>query len=151
MNTMEKEIILQEISAVYQVKTNVKAPIERCASAWEVGYFFSKEIGNLTQERLVALFLNTKNEVLAYSVITQGTINQSIANPRDILQRALLTNSASVVIAHNHPSGNLTPSEDDKRATKRLKECCEMMGIMLLDHFIVSEESHLSFASQGLL
>ena len=74
-----------------------------------------------------------------------------MANPRDILQRALLTNSAGVIIAHNHPSGNLTPSEDDKRSTKNLKECCEMMGIMLLDHFIVSEESHLSFASQGLL
>lgn len=148
---MEKEIILQEITAVYQVRKDVEAPITRCSSAWEVGYFFSNEIGNLTQERLVALFLNTKNEVLAYSVITQGTINQSMANPRDILQRALLTNSAGVIIAHNHPSGNLTPSEDDKRSTKNLKECCEMMGIMLLDHFIVSEESHLSFASQGLL
>lgn len=148
---MEKEIILQEISAVYQVRKDVEAPITRCSSAWEVGYFFSNEIGNLTQERLVALFLNTKNQVLAYSVITQGSINQSIANPRDILQRALLTNSAGLIIAHNHPSGDLTPSEDDKRTTKRLKECCEMMGIMLLDHFIVSEESHLSFASQGLL
>jgi len=148
---MEKEIILQEISAVYQVRKDIEAPITRCSNAWEVGYFFSNEIGNLTQERLVALFLNTKNEVLAYSVITQGTINQSIANPRDILQRALLTNSAGLIIAHNHPSGDLTPSEDDKRTTKRLKECCEMMGIMLLDHFIVSEESHLSFASQGLL
>jgi DNA repair protein RadC len=151
MNIMEKEIILQEISAVYQVRKDIEAPITRCSNAWEVGYFFSNEIGNLTQERLVALFLNTKNEVLAYSVITQGTINQSIANPRDILQRALLTNSAGLIIAHNHPSGDLTPSEDDKRTTKRLKECCEMMGIMLLDHFIVSEESHLSFASQGLL
>ena len=151
MNTMEKEIILQEISAVYQVRKDVEVPITRCSSAWEVGYFFSNEIGNLTQERLVALFLNTKNQVLAYSVITQGSINQSIANPRDILQRALLTNSAGLIIAHNHPSGDLTPSEDDKRTTKRLKECCEMMGIMLLDHFIVSEESHLSFASQGLL
>ncbi|CAI3324576.1 JAB domain-containing protein [Enterococcus cecorum] len=148
---MEKEIILQEISAVYQVRKDVEVPITRCSSAWEVGYFFSNEIGNLTQERLVALFLNTKNQVLAYSVITQGSINQSIANPRDILQRALLTNSAGLIIAHNHPSGDLTPSEDDKRTTKRLKECCEMMGIMLLDHFIVSEESHLSFASQGLL
>lgn len=148
---MEKEIILQEISAVYQVRKDIEAPITRCSNAWEVGYFFSNEIGNLTQERLVALFLNTKNEVLAYSVITQGTINQSIANPRDILQRALLTNSAGLIIAHNHPSADLTPSEDDKRTTKRLKECCEMMGIMLLDHFIVSEESHLSFASQGLL
>ena len=148
---MEKEIILQEISAVYQVRKDVEVPITRCSSAWEVGYFFSNEIGNLTQERLVALFLNTKNQVLAYSVITQGSINQSIANPRYILQRALLTNSAGLIIAHNHPSGDLTPSEDDKRTTKRLKECCEMMGIMLLDHFIVSEESHLSFASQGLL
>ena len=148
---MEKEIILQEISAVYQVRKDVEVPITRCSSAWEVGYFFSNEIGNLTQERLVALFLNTKNQVLAYSVITQGSINQSIAIPRDILQRALLTNSAGLIIAHNHPSGDLTPSEDDKRTTKRLKECCEMMGIMLLDHFIVSEESHLSFASQGLL
>ena len=148
---MEKEIILQEISAVYQVRKDIEAPITRCSNAWEVGYFFSNEIGNLTQERLVALFLNTKNQVLAYSVITQGSINQSIANPRDILQRALLTNSAGLIIAHNHPSGDLTPSEDDKRTTKRLKECCEMMGIMLLDHFIVSEESHLSFASQGLL
>lgn len=148
---MEKEIILQEITAVYQVRNDVEVPITRCTSAWEVGYFFSNEIGNLTQERLVALFLNTKNQVLAYSVITQGSINQSIANPRDILQRALLTNSASLIIAHNHPSGDLTPSEDDKRSTKNLKECCDMMGIMLLDHFIVSEESHLSFASQGLL
>lgn len=148
---MEKEIVLQEITAVYQVRKDVEMPLEKVYSSYQVADFLKKEIGQLTQERFVALFLNVKNEVIAYSVIGIGTIDQAIAHPRDLFQRALLTNSASILIAHNHPSGNPSPSENDKNLTKRIKNGCELFGLTLLDHIIVGNSDYYSFRAGRLL
>jgi len=148
---MEKEILLQEIKEVYQVRNDVIMPIEKIYSSFQVADFLKKEIGRLTQEKFVALFLNVKGYVLAYTVISIGTLDQSIAHPRDLFQRALLTNCASIIIAHNHPSGTLTPSESDKVTTERIKKGCAILGFQLLDHLIVSETEFFSFRGAGLL
>ena len=145
------EFTIQEIRAVYQEK-NVESfgDLKKVTSSHQIGLWLEKEIGSFTQEHLVAVYLNTKNEVISFSVVHVGTIDQSIAYPRDIFQRALLTNSARVIVAHNHPSGNTTPSEADKLFTKRIIRAGELMGIEILDHIIVTDDDYCSLRAQGL-
>lgn len=81
-----------------------------------------------------------------------GSLSASIAHPREIFKAAILNNAASIIIAHNHPSGIVTPSEEDIKLTQRVAECGEIMGIELLDHLIVGwQEGYYSFKSSGLL
>lgn len=109
------------------------------------------EIGNESQEVLLVLCLNTRGGVNSLSVVHRGTINQSIAHPRDIFQRAILSNATRIVVAHNHPSGNHQPSENDRLFTQRLKQAGDILGIELLDHIIVTSNSYYSFREESEL
>ena len=101
------EFTIQEIRAVYQEKkVETYGELKKVTSSYQIALWLEKEIGSFTQENLVAVYLNVKNEVICFSVVHIGTIDQSIAYPRDIFQRALLVNAARVIVAHNHPSGN---------------------------------------------
>lgn len=93
------------------------------------------------QEHLVLLALDTKAQVCGAFTVHIGTMNMSVCNMRDIMQRAILSNAYSIVIAHNHPSGNPTPSPEDIEVTKRLDQASQIMGIELLDHIIIGDES----------
>ena len=92
----------------------------------------------------MALYLNGAHQVVSYSTISIGTANASIVHPREVFQRAILAGAISLVVAHNHPSGNLTPSAEDYNVTKRLKEAGEVIGIQLLDHLIISDVANVS-------
>lgn len=96
------------------------------------------ELDQLAEERMVMLCLNTKNKIIGAFNVSIGTISQSIVHPREIFKRAILQNSASILIAHNHPSGDPTPSADDHSVTKRLAECGKLLGIDLIDHLIIT-------------
>ncbi|KKP32345.1 MAG: hypothetical protein A2360_01415 [Candidatus Staskawiczbacteria bacterium RIFOXYB1_FULL_32_11] len=92
-----------------------------------------------TREHLAVLFLNARNELLFKKSMFIGTLNESLVHPREIFQEALKQNACSVILAHNHPSGNNEPSEDDLQITKRIKEAGKIMGIEVLDHIIVAK------------
>lgn len=95
---------------------------------------------------MVAAYLNTKNEPIAVSKISIGSLNASIVHPREILKAAILSNAASFILFHNHPSGGcLNPSKEDITITKRIKEAGELIGIDLIDHLIVYEDRFISF------
>jgi DNA repair protein RadC len=96
------------------------------------------------------LSLNTKNKVIALHVVHIGSVNASIVHPRDIFQLAILDNATSIAIAHNHPSGDTTPSEEDINVTNRINEAGKLMGIELLDHIILGD-SYLSLKEKGYL
>ncbi len=96
------------------------------------------------QEHVVVITLDGNNQVLKKHSVTKGLVNQSQIHPREIFRCALLDNAVSLVVAHNHPSGNLEPSEADLIATRRLMEVGKTMGIPLLDHLIVAREGFLS-------
>ena len=98
-------------------------------------------IGDSDREKFVVLCLNVKNEPTAMQVVHTGSLNASIVHPRDVFKVAVLSNSASVVVAHNHPSGNPTASVEDVRVTKRLVEAGEILGIEVLDHIIITHVS----------
>lgn len=103
------------------------------------------------EEYLYMIALGTKNDVLGCMEISHGSINSSIVHPREVFKRALLLNSVSIIIAHNHPSGNTTPSKEDINITQRLKECGNILGIELMDHLIVGDNTFLSFKEKGML
>ena len=91
------------------------------------------------------LCLNSKNEPTNLSVISMGTVNSSLIHPREVFKIAILSNASKIMLAHNHPSGNPSPSHEDELMTKRIKDCGNMMGIELLDHIIVGDNTYYSF------
>lgn len=108
-------------------------------------------IGDSDREKFVVLCLNVKNEPTAMQVVHIGSLNASIVHPRDVFKVAVLSNSASIVVAHNHPSGNPTASVEDIRVTKRLVEAGEILGIDVLDHVIITHEKCKSLKEEGLM
>lgn len=120
------------------------------SSSW-VGEYLTKEMAGLTQEHVVALYLNTKNEIIKNETIFVGSLNTSVAHPREIFKGAVRYSAARIILAHNHPSGNTEPSEADFSFTRRVVDAGEMMGIEIIDHFIIGENSYLSLREQGLL
>lgn len=142
-NIGDNIIICEEILTLKQVKRKRKNKgiPEKITSSFALAQWLSVLVGNECQEHLIVVCLNTKNEINSYSTVSIGSLNQSIAHPRDILQRALLSNAARIVFAHNHPSGNPTPSTNDDAFTERMKEVCDLIGIDLLDHIIVTDNN----------
>jgi hypothetical protein len=103
------------------------------------------------QEQFMVLYLNQANRVIGYYKHSKGSINATVADTRIILGTALKCAAVAMIVAHNHPSGNLRPSRADEELTKRLKEGAALMDIRLLDHLIITREGYLSFADEGLL
>ena len=109
------------------------------------------DMRDLKKEHLVALYLNAKNQLVHKETISMGTLNANLVHPREVFEPALKYSAAQIIVAHNHPSGDPKPSEDDLEVTKRLTEAGKMMGIELMDHVIVSKNSHFSFKEEKLL
>ena len=103
------------------------------------------------KEYFKVLFLNQAKQVLGYTLISEGGITETCADVRVILQAALLTNSVAIILAHNHPSGNLKPSRQDMDITKQVRDAAQFMRIKILDHIILSDTEYYSFADEGML
>ncbi|CAN5654465.1 DNA repair protein RadC [soil metagenome] len=96
-------------------------------------------IANLDRENFVAVLLNTKNEVLEVPTVSVGTLSASLVHPREVFKPAIRASAASVILAHNHPSGKVQPSREDKEVTRRLCDASEIIGIDVLDHVILGD------------
>ncbi|KOP81356.1 DNA repair protein RadC [Cytobacillus solani] len=110
-----------------------------------------KEIGSEDREVFMVIVLNTKNKVTAIHRCHVGSINASIVHPREVMKSAIRNNGASIVVGHNHPSYDPTPSKEDIEVTKRLAEAGRILGIELLDHIIVSNKTFISLKEKGYL
>lgn len=108
-------------------------------------------LGDLQTEEFWAIFLNQNNKILAKSKLTSGGINQSIVDVRILFKTALDHLATAIVVAHNHPSGNLKPSVEDIKITKQISEAGKILNIDLLDHLIITQNRYLSFADENLL
>lgn len=104
------------------------------------------ELQTLDHEESWVLFLTADNRLLCKEMITKGTLTSTPLDARTILRRALLNNAAAIILTHNHPSGNPTPSNSDIKMTSDIKEACHLMSITLIDHLIISTDSYFSFA-----
>jgi DNA repair protein RadC len=102
-------------------------------------------------ERLHVLYLDTRNQLIADGVLAEGTVNHTPVYPREILRRAIEFNATALILAHNHPSGDARPSQDDIEMTREVKRAANALGIVLHDHLIIGDGSWFSFRQKGLL
>ena len=114
-------------------------------------FFYMEEMRHKEQEEMHLMILNTKQRLIRDILLFRGTFNHSPASPREIFIEALRYHAASIVLVHNHPSGDPTPSAEDRRTTVRIQEAGAMLGIRLLDHVIIGEQAYFSFKERGIL
>ena len=111
----------------------------------------SASIKDKAKEHFKLILLNARNKILGISTISIGSLNASIVHPREVFKDAIMHNAYSVVLAHNHPSGDPEPSEDDLKMTRKLVESGKILGIEVLDHIIITKTGFFSFKEKGLL
>jgi DNA repair protein RadC len=120
------------------------------SSPADVDRLLRGRIANLDRENFVVVLLNTKNEVIETSTVSVGTLSASLVHPREVFKPAVRASAASVIVAHNHPSGKVEPSKEDREVTKRLGEAAGIIGIEVLDHVIVGD-GYFSMKEHGML
>lgn len=108
-------------------------------------------ITNAKQEHFVGLYLNARSQLVHKQTITIGTINQSLVHPREVFAPAIHHLATALIVAHNHPSGSVEPSEDDNRVTQTLTKAGELLGIELIDHIIVTDHKYYSYKERGIV
>lgn len=138
-----------EVELTYKLTTRNKNKVSSSADAYQI-LLPTFKAGTIDyKEYFKVLYLNQANQVLGFTQISEGGITETSVDVRVILQAALLTNSVSLILAHNHPSGNLKPSKQDLELTQSIKEAAELMRIRVLDHIILTSEKYYSFADEG--
>lgn len=115
-----------------------------------VADYYMEEMRHLEQEELHVMFLNTKNVLLKESLLFKGTVNSAPIAPREVFLEALRYRACKLILVHNHPSGDPTPSKEDCLVTIRIKEAGELMQIPLLDHVIIGDNSYISLKERGM-
>ncbi|GJL53098.1 MAG: hypothetical protein NPIRA02_02300 [Nitrospirales bacterium] len=105
----------------------------------------------LDREHFVIVGLNAKHQIIGGSVVAIGSLTTAIVHPREIFKTAITMNAAALILLHNHPGGDPTPSPEDHALTKRLTDCGELLGVRVLDHLILGNDRYYSFADQGVL
>lgn len=143
---------VSELKISYSPKTNPseRPLISSSRQAWEI--FFKEWDEPAYFESFKVMALTRANKVLGVALISRGGISGTVADPKIILQYALLSNASGIILAHNHPSGSLRPSEADIKLTQKIKQACNTLEISCLDHIILcSEEKYYSFADEGII
>jgi DNA repair protein RadC len=140
-----------ELSVTYNTQKGSKKRIKSVVSCHSIiKSLWNMELINLQEEFLV-LFINSSSKTIGYRTLNKGSMEQCPVDIKLLVSMALHCMASAVVIAHNHPSGNVMPSDSDKALTKRIKRALNIVDIRLLDHFIISKKSYYSFAQRKLL
>lgn len=140
--------LFQALSECYaREKITPKVLLDSPQSIFE---FLKEKIGKEKKEHFTLICLDTRNNLIV-DVVSIGTLNASLVHPREVFKKAILNNSSHVVLAHNHPSGDPSPSDDDLITTKRLVESGKILGITVIDHIIVAQNSFVSLKKQGII
>lgn len=146
-------IKFKQIKAVYEVHEATHPyinPTTRYTSPSQIFESF-KFLMQETKEIFLSLHLDGKNRIVCCDVVSVGSLNQSIVHPREVFKTACLSNAAAIILIHQHPTGDPTPSSEDISITRRLKEAGEILGMKVLDHIIIGDNDYLSFVERGLL
>ncbi len=124
---------------------------ERISTSEDAYNYIRLRMRDLSREQFRTIFLTTGNEIIAEKTLFEGSLTESVVSAREIILSAVQMAAASVILLHNHPSGNPTPSREDIRVTEKLAAACRYADISVLDHIIVGKDSYFSFADEGLL
>ena len=123
-------------------------PAMNCAA--DVAGLLRDELAHLDREEFTRLDLDVKNRLLSRETVSRGHLSSALVHPREVFKGAILANAAAVVLVHNHPSGDVEPSVEDRELTRRLMRAGELLGIPVLDHVIVAASGHCSLTERGL-
>jgi len=132
-------------SIVEKPETNI---LDSPLAVWK---FLLPETANLETEEFRVLSLNNKNRLIGKNFVSKGTVNETLVHPREVFRNAVREGAAGIIVAHNHPSGNTSPSRQDIETTRRLCEAGKLMGIPLIDHIIISNTSYMSMKEGGYM
>jgi len=113
--------------------------------------YYMEEMRHSSKEQLIVAMLDTKCRLINDTVLSIGTVNASLITPREVFLEAFKYNAVSIIILHNHPSGDPTPSNNDLMVTKRIKESGEILGIRLIDHIIIGDNKYTSLREKGIM
>lgn len=133
-----------EQNIVEQRKLAVKSP-------QQAADYLAPHLRYAKQEKFAIILLDTKNQITSFKIISVGTLNASLVHPREVFHAALQKLACSIILAHNHPSGDPRPSQEDILLTKRLRKAGEVLGIPVLDHVIIGGTDYFSFKEEGLM
>jgi DNA repair protein RadC len=125
--------------------------VAQIRSSKDVSDIFQPLLSDLMHEEFWILFLNRSNKVITRMKLSQGGLSGTVTDVRMIMKKAVECLASGIIVCHNHPSGNLNPSESDSKITQKIKEAGNLMDIQLLDHIIISDKDYYSFADNGLL
>lgn len=126
-------------------------PSRQVTNAAGVYEAFRERCEGRDREEFLAVLLDGKGRNIGFNVVSVGTLTASLVHPREVFKAAILANAASIILVHNHPSGDPTPSEEDRALTRRLKQAGELVGIKILDHVVIGDGRFYSFVESGSL
>jgi DNA repair protein RadC len=131
-------------------KRRIKKPVDIIEFVSE---YYGPYLRDAKKEFFNVIFLDIKNKIIDTIELSKGSINSSIVDPKEIIKEATIRNSSSIVLVHNHPSGDTEPSQDDINITNKVKDACQIVGIRVLDHIIIGKDknNYISFVTKGLL
>lgn len=143
-----------QVSAIFELSKRVSKlqgmKKIKVTSPETVADTYMSEMRYLEQEQFRIICLDTKNQIVAEPVMSIGTVNASLVHPREVFIEALRQNAVNIILMHNHPSGDPTPSREDKNITRRLQEAGELLGVKVLDHIIIGDGRYCSLKAQGI-
>ena len=145
--------LLGELAAHYEVSFQPERPTEMptISCPQDVFNLLGPEMSGLAQEQLRVLLLNTRNSVMAQRIVYQGNVNSSIVRPAEVFRAAIVESAPTIVISHNHPSGDPTPSPEDVKITRELVEGGKLLGIDLMDHIVIAGDRYVSLRERKLM
>jgi len=153
---VDTDVKALKIAAMFELfrrtnKLHKKGFKQKITNAKDVYNHLSDEVSHLKQEHFIALYLNTKNQIIKEHLVSKGTLNASLVHPREVFNPAVKASANSVILVHNHPSGDPTPSKEDEVVTKNLVNAGELLGISVLDHIVIGDEEFVSLREKGLI
>ena len=138
------ELSKRMASAVARPRLSFNEPIT-------IAKYYMERLRHEEQEILIVMLLDGKNHFLGEQMLSRGTVNSTLITPREVFMEALKFHAVSVILVHNHPSGDPTPSECDKKITERIYRSGEILGVKLLDHVVIGDQRYISFKEQGMM
>lgn len=144
-----------QIIAIFEIAKRIsedKEPFKlKFGNSKDVSDYLMPKMKDLKKEHLIGLYLDTRNQLIKEETISIGTLNSSLIHPREIFRSAVTEACASIILVHNHPSGDPAPSKDDISVTKKIVKASEVMGIELTDHIIIGNDKYVSFKEDGII
>lgn len=144
-----QRIALHRVTLVQE--STLSVPSRLVQAPGDAAEILRSAIGQADREHFVALHMDTRNRVTGVHVVSVGSLNASVVHPREVFKASILANAAAVLVGHNHPSGDETPSQEDIAITHRLRQAGELLGIPVLDHIVLGATTFYSFKEHGTL